>query len=259
MRGIKVTFYGGMTILLENEAGFKLLLDPYFNNNPHQVCKASDFYDVDLIAVTHNANDHYGDTTEILKNSNASLLACNDVVARARRECGGCVDAARLYTTIYGDEKEFDGVSVRTVLAQHISRTEYENGVASFAPPLGFVVQFENGVTYYHGGDTSIYGDMKLIRDLYRPNIACLSIDRWRPRTGKVLPPREAAMAADWLGVDVVIPGHYAPGSNAPQEFIQMMRAFAPTTQIRGEMKKPFYYIPYEVCSAEEMREEYGN
>ena len=66
-------------------------------------------------------------------------------------------------------------------------------------------------------------------------------------------------MAADWLGVDVVIPGHYAPGSEAPQEFVQMMRAFAPTAQIRGEMKKPFYYIPYEVCSAEEMEGEHGN
>ena len=37
INGIKVTFFGGMTVLLENEAGFKILVDPYFTKNPHRV------------------------------------------------------------------------------------------------------------------------------------------------------------------------------------------------------------------------------
>lgn len=247
INGIKVTFFGGMTVLLENEAGFKILVDPYFTKNPHQVRHAYDFYDVDLIAVTHNANDHYGDTTELLINGKASLVAANDVIYRAKQECRNMVDSSRLYSTIYGDSKEFDGVSIRAVLAQHISKTEFGNGIRSFAPPLGFIIQFDNGVTYYHGGDTSLYGDMKLLRELYHPDIACLSIDRWKPRFGCVLSPREAAMAASWLGVDVVIPGHYPPGSTAPEEFKEMMRAFSPNVQLKGKMNSTFRYIPYQI------------
>lgn len=238
-----------MAVLLEDERGYRVLMDPYFSKNPHQVRPVCDFYDVNLIAVTHNANDHYGDTTELLLHGHASLVGCNDVIARARKECAGKIDENRLFNTIYGDDKVFEGVCLRAVLAQHISKTEFEGEVRSFAPPLGFIVQFSDGVTYYHGGDTSLYGDMKLLRELYHPNIACLSIDRWRPRFGRVLPPREAAMAAGWLGVDVVIPGHYAPGSTAPGEFLQMMAAFAPDTQIRGEMDRTFCYVPYDIVN----------
>lgn len=251
MRGIKVTFLGGMTVLLEDEVGYKVLIDPYFNKNPHQIAKASDFYDVDLIAVTHNANDHYGDTTELMIHSHASLVAANDVIFRVKQECAGSVDEQRLYSTIYGDDKQFPGVCIRAVLAQHVSKTEFGGGIRSFAPPLGFVVQFADGVTYYHGGDTSIYGDMKILRELYHPDIACLSIDRWKPRFGRVLPPREAAMAASWLGVDVVIPGHYPPDSQALEEFSQMMRAFAPDTVLKWEMNRPFRYVPYAVLDEE--------
>ena len=88
---------------------------------------------------------------------------------------------------------------------------------------------------------------MKLLRELYHPDIACLSIDRWKPRFGCVLSPREAAMAASWLGVDVVIPGHYPPGSTAPEEFKEMMRAFSPNVQLKGKMNSPFRYIPYQI------------
>lgn len=251
MRGVKITFYGGMTVLLEDESGYKVLMDPYISQNPHHVTRPEEFCDVDLICVTHNANDHYGDTTRLMRDGRAALVTCSDVIARVKRECGDRVDAGRLYGTIYGDDKEFGNVCVKTVLAQHISRTEIGENLGSFAPPLGFIIRFQNGVTYYHSGDTSIFGDMKLIRELYHPDIACLSIDRWKPRQGRVLNPREAAIAASWLGVDVVIPGHYSPGSAAPEEFKDMMRAFAPDAQIRGEMDKPFLYKPYEVISCD--------
>ena len=247
MRGIKFSFFGGMTVLLEDENGYKVLLDPYFSKNPHQIRQAKDFYDVDLICVTHNAGDHYGDTTELMLNSKAKLVACNDVIARAKKECGDAVETDRFYTTIYGDDKAFDAVVIRTVLAQHISRTDIGGGLGSFGPPLGFVLLFNDGATYYHAGDTSLYGDMKLIRELYHPNVAALPIDRWKPRQGRVLPSREAAIAAAWTGVEVVIPGHYSPGSSAPEEFAAMMKAFAPDVIIRGEMDKPFKYVPFEV------------
>ena len=71
--------------------------------------------------------------------------------------------------------------------------------------PAGFVVRLENGQTIYYAGDTSLFGDMKLIGELYKPEIAFLPIgDRF------TIGPDTAAMAARWLGVKQVVPMHYA-------------------------------------------------
>jgi L-ascorbate metabolism protein UlaG (beta-lactamase superfamily) len=61
------------------------------------------------------------------------------------------------------------------------------------------------GLTLYHAGDTCLFGDMKLIGELYKPDIACLPI-------GDIftMGPREAAYAIRFLGVKHVIPMHYA-------------------------------------------------
>jgi L-ascorbate metabolism protein UlaG (beta-lactamase superfamily) len=61
------------------------------------------------------------------------------------------------------------------------------------------------GFSVYHAGDTCVFGDMKLIAELYKPDLACLPI-------GDVftMGPRETAMAIRLLGVKHVIPMHYA-------------------------------------------------
>ena len=70
--------------------------------------------------------------------------------------------------------------------------------------PAGFVVGLENGQTIYFAGDTSLFGDMKIIAELYRPDIAFLPIgDRF------TMGPDTAAMAAEWLGVKQVVPMHW--------------------------------------------------
>jgi len=67
------------------------------------------------------------------------------------------------------------------------------------------VIEFENGFRVYHAGDTAVFGDMKLIGELYQPDLAILPI-------GDVftMGPKEAAMAVKLLGVTKIIPGHFA-------------------------------------------------
>jgi L-ascorbate metabolism protein UlaG (beta-lactamase superfamily) len=66
-------------------------------------------------------------------------------------------------------------------------------------------VKLENGQTIYFAGDTSLFGDMKMIGELYKPDIAFLPIgDRF------TMGPDTAAIAAKWLGVKQVVPMHYA-------------------------------------------------
>jgi L-ascorbate metabolism protein UlaG (beta-lactamase superfamily) len=68
----------------------------------------------------------------------------------------------------------------------------------------GYIVKLPGGVSIYHAGDTNVFGDMKLIGEMYKPDLACLPI-------GDVftMGPREAAMAIRLLGVKHVIPVHY--------------------------------------------------
>ena len=70
--------------------------------------------------------------------------------------------------------------------------------------PAGFVIELEDGRRVYHAGDTDVFGDMRLIGELHRPDVALLPIGGHY-----TMGPREAAMAVELLGVQVVVPIHY--------------------------------------------------
>jgi L-ascorbate metabolism protein UlaG (beta-lactamase superfamily) len=59
-------------------------------------------------------------------------------------------------------------------------------------------------VKLYHAGDTNVFGDMAIIRELYAPEIAMLPIgDHY------TMGPREAAYACKLLKPKAVIPMHF--------------------------------------------------
>ena len=95
------------------------------------------------------------------------------------------------------------GLRITMTDARHSSSFD-DNGIVYLGEPAGFVVRLENGQAIYFAGDTSLFGDMKLIGELYKPDIAFLPIgDRF------TMGPDTAAMAARWLGVKQVVPMHY--------------------------------------------------
>ena len=69
---------------------------------------------------------------------------------------------------------------------------------------VGYVVEFANGLKIYHAGDTNVFGDMAIIRDLYAPEICMIPIgDHY------TMSPREAAYAVNLLKPKTVIPMHF--------------------------------------------------
>jgi L-ascorbate metabolism protein UlaG (beta-lactamase superfamily) len=70
--------------------------------------------------------------------------------------------------------------------------------------PCGYVLTIEGAPTIYLAGDTSLFGDMKLIKELYEPVIAVLPIG-----DNFTMGPKHAAMAAQYLGVKTIVPVHY--------------------------------------------------
>ena len=85
--------------------------------------------------------------------------------------------------------------------------------------PMGFIVETEPGVPVYHYGDTAIFGDLRLIGELYRPTVGLLGCSQPQallarvPGPGRFLTgemsPDEAALAAEMLGVQVAVACHY--------------------------------------------------
>ena len=131
-------------------------------------------------------------------------------------------------------------------MAWHCSNSK-QNGVMTSSEPFGYIVNVEKNVTYYHAGDTSLFTDMKLIREMYKPNVMAVGISRISDEYACELNPKEAAFATSWVGPDVVIPTHYAPGSPALDEYLKCMDVLSPNTCIRTAIGQPFTYKPFTV------------
>lgn len=246
---VRFTYYGGMCVLIERSDGFKILCDPYIDNDVNQNKALSQFDDVSLILVTHAAFDHYGQLEDIMPRNRAVLMAGGDVRRMLLKACPD-IESGRLYKMVYGDERTFDQSVVRPVFAMHVSASAPQ-GVSVTSPPYGFIVQVEQNVCYYHTGDTFLFSDMKLIRDLYKPSVMVVGISRMGDKYPCELTTREAAIAVSWVAPDVVIPSHYPAGSPALDEFKAHLKSFAPATLVRDGVNKTFEYSPFQCRDVE--------
>ena len=70
--------------------------------------------------------------------------------------------------------------------------------------PVGYIIEMENGFKVWHMGDTGVFGDMRLIGDMYRPSIAFLPIGDLY-----TMGPEQAAFACELLRVKQVVPMHW--------------------------------------------------
>lgn len=103
-----------------------------------------------------------------------------------------------------GGRLDVAGLGISMTHARHSSSC-VENGQTIYmGEACGYVVRLEDGLTIYYAGDTSLFGDMKLLGELYRPDIAFLPIgDRF------TMGPEAAAKACELLGVRQVVPMHW--------------------------------------------------
>ncbi|MHC0552213.1 metal-dependent hydrolase [Salinicoccus sp. CNSTN-B1] len=158
---MELSYHGHSIIQLENE-GSKMIVDPFINGNELTDLKVEDVK-VDYIVLTHGHNDHVGDTVEIAKANNATVVA---PVELADYLSGQGVEAIGMNI---GGKKSFEFGTVKYVHAFHSSSFTEENGNAIYTGmPTGIIIE-AGGKKIYHLGDTGIFGDMKLITELNGP------------------------------------------------------------------------------------------
>jgi len=210
-----------------SEFGIRLLIDPHVTGNPAAPLTLAEIDPPDVVLVTHAAADHLGDTLEIVKRSGCCVF-CDPAVDHYLMNRGILRDQVR--RMIWGFQVSFRGIRIRAVESRHHSILRWE-GPPMTGMPLGFMITLESGQTLYHAGDTSIFGDLKLFGQLYRPRVACLPVGNY-PGSHAELSPEEAALAAGWLGVQWAIPMHYEKGSSAPYQFAKEMSEQAPAVRV---------------------------
>jgi L-ascorbate metabolism protein UlaG (beta-lactamase superfamily) len=143
------------------------------------------------------------------------------------------VDEEKVISILWGDQIEVQGVTVKAVECRHINLFQSGNLYLS-GIPLSFIIHPEDGVRIYNAGDTALFSDLKLIGQLHQPNIALIPIGGTPELTGGYshLPPQEAALAAQWIGADVVIPTHYQPDAEEATAFTKYLSLLAPSTHV---------------------------
>ncbi|MFH1087359.1 MAG: metal-dependent hydrolase [Chloroflexota bacterium] len=224
---VTIAYFGAAAFKVTTARGKKILIDPYITRNPMCRQKLDFFYDVDVILVTHGAHDHLGDSVAIMKGSKAVLVCGRDVAAFAIDKG---IPGERIQGTVYGDEKDFDGVRVKTVNAIHNSRIDTATK-SYIGMAMGYVLTLENGIRIYHAGDTAIFGDLKLAGMLYRPNVLLVGISGVTATSVIEMNYREAALATLWIGPDIVVPMHYPPESDEARKFGEAVKVVAPNVE----------------------------
>ena len=198
-----ITWYGHACVEIATPGGKTVLIDPWFGN-PLSPRAADSVTACDILLVTHGHADHVGDALAIASRLRPSWPAIHEMsLWLARRLPGG---ADQVIGMNKGGTVTFGGVAVTMTTADHSAGDWNAPGETTLylGEPAGFVVELENGYRIYHAGDTNVFGDMALIRELHQPDLALLPIGGHY-----TMGPVEAALAVELLGVGDVMPIHY--------------------------------------------------
>lgn len=201
LKGNKITYYGHSTFGLKTASGQVALIDPWVMTNPRCPNSLKKVTRLDAIFLTHGHSDHMGDLLDLAKQHKPQVVTNFEIYLWLESKSTGgqglpCNKGGSLKT---GD------FEVTMTNAFHSSSID-ENGHRLYGgEAAGFIIKMPGGVSVYHAGDTCVFGDMKLIGEMYKPDLTCLPI-------GDVftMGPREAAVAIRLLGAKHVIPMHYA-------------------------------------------------
>lgn len=187
---VKITYLGHAAFKFVSPKGVVIYIDPFLSGNPKTPAEMKTVDKADLILVTHGHGDHVGDTLAIAEKTNARIVAMPELGRYLTRK-----GAKNVIGMNKGGTYTSHGIAITMVHAIHSSSVTEGDQVIYTGEPAGFVIRFENGFTLYHAGDTAVFGDMKIIGEIYKPDLSILPMG-----SHFTMDPREATYAAKLLG-----------------------------------------------------------
>ena len=199
MGKLEITWLGHSTFLIRTPGGKRLLFDPWLANNPACPDALKKPPQVDLILASHGHGDHIDDLVACARASGAPVVGVYELCDWVERK--GIQNTAPMNK---GGSLKIANLVVSMTAASHSSGFIEHGQMIYMGEPCGFIVRLEDDRTIYFAGDTDVFGDMRLIGEIYRPEIAFLPIgDRF------TMGPQGAARACALLGVKQVVPMHW--------------------------------------------------
>lgn len=214
----RLTWVGHGTFFLQTDRGARYLLDGFIESCPTvpKHLHGDGLGGIDAIIVSHGHGDHVADVATHQNRTDATVLAIVELAQWFTTQ--GIAEDKIIGFNKGGTVELHDGTLVTMVDAKHSSSTP-EGYYAG--EPAGFIIKMTDGFTIYWAGDTTIFGDMSLIGELYKPDLAILPIGGHF-----TMDPVLASKAVELLGVKQVVGGHwgtFTPLVGKPSELAKLV------------------------------------
>jgi len=199
LKGTRITWLGHATVLIQTAMGTNLLIDPYIAQNPKYPEGFVLPEKIDFILATHGHGDHISDVVPVAAKHHSTVVAIYELASYVAQK-----GVEKTIGMNLGGSVQLEDVAATMVEAKHSSAAQDEQGTHDVGVAAGFVLTIADGPVLYHAGDTAVFGDMRLIQELYHPQVALLPIGGHF-----TMGPREAALAVRMLEPELVLPLHF--------------------------------------------------
>ena len=214
--GTRITWLGHSTVLIQTAKGTNILIDPFIAQNPKYPKGFVLPEKIHFILLTHGHGDHISDAVPVTAKHDSTVVAVYELAAYLAGK-----GVPKTIGMNLGGTVQLEDVAATMVDAKHSAGAQDESGTHYVGVAAGFVLSIADGPVLYHAGDTAVFGDMKLIGELYRPKVSMLPIGGHF-----TMVPREAALAARLLDVEIVLPLHWGTFpilTGTPQQLIALV------------------------------------
>jgi L-ascorbate metabolism protein UlaG (beta-lactamase superfamily) len=228
---IEITWIGHASFQFKLDSGEVVLLDPWLEGNPMRP-EGFEVAGADIILVSHGHSDHLGGVRPLAAKY-SPLIVSNYEIACWLESKG----VANTIGIGKGGTCEVGPLKVTMTHAIHSSSIVDDGKTLYGGEPAGFILHFPDGRRAYYSGDTGVMMDMKIIADLYSPELAILPVG-----SHYTMGPREAAYACRLLRPKKVIPMHYGTFpvlTGRPQQLAHELRDLPEIEILTLEPGKP--------------------
>lgn len=192
----KLTYHGHSTFLLSTDDGTRIVIDPWFEDNPKADIGLEEVGDLDYVFCTHGHSDHFADALPLARRTGATLVSTFEIVQFADEQ-----GIENLHSMSIGGGYQFAFGHVKMVPAVHGGRVHGDKEGKWTTVPGGFLFRVD-GARLYHAGDTALLMDMRLLEG--EVDVALLPIG-----DNFTMGPDDAVRAVEFISPRVVVPMHY--------------------------------------------------
>lgn len=207
----RITWLGHATVLVQTAQGTNILIDPFIAHNPKYPRSFELPSKIHYVLLTHGHGDHISDAVPVATKHGSTVAAIYELADYVKSK-----GAPETMGFNLGGTVDLGGVAVSMVDAKHSAAAADDQGSHYVGVATGFVLTVEDGPVLYHAGDTCAFGDMQLIREIYKPQVAMLPIGGFY-----TMGPKEASFACKLLAPETVLPIHWGtfpPLKGTPEE-----------------------------------------